>query len=552
MGTQQIGLSSGAVTRLCGCIVCLVLALLWADTAEAEPVPPARAEAVVKGWLLLDAEPLETMIGHGVGKVAAFDHPDGGTSYYVVYLEPSGFVIVAGDDLAGPVIAFSSGNRYDASEANPLGLLVGRDLAGRIAAARAQNAPGALKVQARWRALERLAHEPCEVGPRLRGKSSISQVHVAPLVKSTWSQTTVGGKACYNFYTPHEYPCGCVATAMAQLMRYHRYPKKGVGTNKFVIHVDGARKKRKLRGGDGDGGKYKWKKAVLNPDGSTKKVQRKAIGAVCHDAGVAVHMGYSASGSGATMMDARDAMRDTFGYSSAVLGDNWPQNVPKKQRSRMINAGAAAKRPVLLGIEGNAGGHAIVCDGYGYHSGNLYHHLNMGWAGTSDAWYKLPNVNSTPYSFTTVDQVVYNVFKRGSGEILSGRVTDKNGDAIKGAKVAAERDDGWSRTKKTNKRGIYAFKKLPSRTRYSLSARKKGHKFAPLNVKTGESENGSTTCGNRWNVDFQSSKSSLDLCKAPAGGRGLVLLAQDVLPGVGDAGRVPVWGRWNLIGKAMP
>ena len=40
---------------------------------------------------------------------------------------------------------------------------------------------------------------------------------------------------------------------------------------------------------------------VLVPSGAMTETQRRAIGALCHDAGVAAHMAYSASGSGATM-----------------------------------------------------------------------------------------------------------------------------------------------------------------------------------------------------------------------------------------------------------
>ena len=45
----------------------------------------------------------------------------------MVYLAPSGFVVVPADDRADPVIAFAPAGRYDPSPKNPLGAMVSRD-----------------------------------------------------------------------------------------------------------------------------------------------------------------------------------------------------------------------------------------------------------------------------------------------------------------------------------------------------------------------------------------------------------------------------------------
>ena len=73
----------------------------------------------------------------------------------------------------------------------------------------------------------------------------MSDVRIAPLTQSTWDQQTAAGAgttACYNYYTPPygagnitNYPAGCVATAMAQLMRYYQFPSAGIGTAGFTI-----------------------------------------------------------------------------------------------------------------------------------------------------------------------------------------------------------------------------------------------------------------------------------------------------------------------------
>jgi len=83
------------------------------------------------------------------------------------------------------------------------------------------------------------------------------------------------------------------------------------------------------------------------------------------------------------------------------------------------------------------GGHAIVADGYGYDSTTLYHHLNMGWSGLDNAWYNLPTINADGYDFTSVVNCAYNIYTSGSGEIISGRVFDVNGNPVSGATVRA-------------------------------------------------------------------------------------------------------------------
>ena len=63
------------------------------------------------------------------------------------------------------------------------------------------------------------------------------------------------------------------------------------------------------------------------------------------------------------------------------------------------------------------------------HQQTMYHHLNLGWGSTSDgltanAWYNLPTIDTPFMTFTTLYKVIYNVYKTGTGEVISGRVTD--------------------------------------------------------------------------------------------------------------------------------
>ena len=65
---------------------------------------------------------------------------------------------------------------------------------------------------------------------------------VAPLMKTTWGQNRPYYDNCTFSNNGNTYQCvtGCVATAMAQVMNYYQYPKKGTGSNSYKITYNGA------------------------------------------------------------------------------------------------------------------------------------------------------------------------------------------------------------------------------------------------------------------------------------------------------------------------
>ncbi len=291
-------------------------------------------------------------------------------------------------------------------------------------------------------------------------------------------------KACYNYFTPptepgntNNYVCGCVATAMAQLMYYFQCPSTGVGTPCFTITVNGNSMGRNLHGGDGKGGPYDWTDMPLAPAYfPLTPIQAQAIGNLTFDAGVAVHMQYAASGSGAYMTDAKTALVNTFKYSNAIENPitNLDTGCFECNLYNMMNPNLDAGLPVLLGITGDPGNHCIVVDGYGYSFGTLYHHLNMGWSGDYNAWYALPvidmlNDDGTYTYFWEVTDCLYNVYTNGSGEIISGRVVDASGAPVNGASITATRIGGGTYTAVTGPNGIYSLVGVPSASTYTIT-----------------------------------------------------------------------------------
>jgi predicted secreted protein len=163
-----------------------------------------------------------------------------------------------------------------------------------------------------------------------------------------------------------------------------------------------------------------------------------------------------------------------------------------------------------------------VADGYGYQSSTLYHHLNMGWDGSDDVWYNLPNIDASSIdswssSFNIVDSVIYNIYISGTGEIISGRVTSADTSTpIFNATVTAVKTGGGTYQTTTNAGGIYALANVPSNSTYTISVAMPGHSFADQVVSTGLSQDDVKTSGNCWGVNFASSS-----CVAPSAPTGV-------------------------------
>lgn len=418
--------------------------------------------------------------------------------YYVVSLQPTGFVISSADDGVEPVIAFDWRGKFDPDTANPFFSLLFADMsqrseevfmASQTGKRQAQPKPSTTlsdmeKSQNRWAELIK-RNKPGmrkSAGMQVGGTPTVSDMRIEPLLSSAWDQKTAQGQACYNYYCPpgpdgnaNNYYAGCVATAMGQLMRYWQHPSSASG------HT------------------YIYGNMPLTPQTTSPLTltHRQAIGQLLHDAGVSVNMTYSAGGSSANLLIVDDALTSTFNYGNAR--DIYKSSgLDAATRNLILRSNLAAHYPVIMGIRG-AGGHAVICDGFGYSSDTLYYHINMGWSGNDSAWYNLPTVDGNYARYSSVDALVYNIYTNGTGEIIAGRVLNSSGAPISNATITAS--GGYTATSDDN--GYYGIR-VPSSATYSLTAIAPGYEKKTLaGISVGSSSTSSSgPCGNYVDADF--------------------------------------------------
>lgn len=442
---------------------------------QAAEVSVEQAKRAVGCWLTADPA-LGCRLGHSVAAARACTQTNGAT-FHVVKLNGGGFVVTSADTKIEPVIAFSESEDLVEDERNPLWVLLTRDMAAR-AKVGASNGGASLmsaaplpestsEAEEKWAKL--LSDDPVLMG---QGLASISDVRVAPLVQSTWNQGDVGSDRCYNYYTPGNAVCGCVATAGAQLMRYFEWPRSSTSVPTFTCgscSFNGATRTLTTQGGT-----FNWSDMPYSPTGSMTEIQRQTIGRLTSDIGIICSMKYTTStgsGTGGYMLC---FAFDHFGYSNALA---YQANGDISGRADLKNALVSnfdAKLPVALSLDG-AGGHEIVADGYGYSGNTLYYHFNMGWSGRQNAWYAPPKVANDDYQFNVVDGFVYNIYtNQAKGAVIcSGRVLSGSGTPISQAIVQAKQNGVVKQMVSTDANGIYALI-LPAGS-YAVTASSQGY-----------------------------------------------------------------------------
>ena len=309
--------------------------LLPAWMSLATPVTREQACTAAGNWLKTDPG-LGCRLGQSVASARTCTTTNG-ASFHVVRFAGGGFVVMSADTSQHPVLAFSDSSDLVESADNPLWCIVRADISRRAAAtagasriAKGRRASSAFDASAKWSRL--LAPTPKSRAGN--GLPTVSDLRVGEILGTKWGQTVNSiynnyGELCYNMFTPSNYPCGCVATAMGQIMLHHRHPERPKVVAR-PCRVAGEPVTLSVRGNP-----YDWTNMKRIPeadslvswyDGGATAIERSAIGGLTYDCGVAMCMDWGAPvGDFTTDMRqsasfgafAFEALTNVFGYANA-------------------------------------------------------------------------------------------------------------------------------------------------------------------------------------------------------------------------------------------
>lgn len=283
----------------------------------------------------------------------------GTPALYVFNKGTKGFIITSADDRMPALLGYSDNGSFDLNNASP---------------------------ELKWwlsQYVDEAAYFFKNEGKfTLSSRASTEREDILPLIKTKWNQ----GQP-YNLDCPEDKGgrsvTGCVATAMAQIIKYHRFPVTGTGEHSYSWN--------------GTTLSFDYGAAVFDYgnmldeydpyEDTATETQKRAVAQLMYACGVGVNMKYSSGESGAGDYGIPYALKNLFNYDNGVRYVKRSYYTTQEWED-MVYSELQGGYPVLYSGRSPAG-HAFVCDGYE----NGYFHINWGWGGTSDGYYLLSALN---------------------------------------------------------------------------------------------------------------------------------------------------------------
>ncbi len=310
-------------------------------------------------------------IGFTSNLAPRINEPNQRTFFYVFNVSYFGYIIVSGDDQVTPILAYSDQGNFHPNNIPNNAKKILEEYKTQIRDVIENQIPATEEITSEWNFLKNGGNST----------SPTSVLTVNPLVQAQWNQNPF-----YNALCPGGSVTGCVATAMAQIMKFWNYPATGSGFHSYNHSTYGT-----LSSNFGST-TYNWASMPNSIFGSNT-----AIATLMLHCGISVNMDYSPQVSGAYVISAMSpiqncseyAMKTYFGYKNTMQGVQ-RVNYNQTQWINLLKAELNAGRPILYAGFGSGGGHAFVCDGY---DNNNFFHFNWGWGGAYDGYFSINALN---------------------------------------------------------------------------------------------------------------------------------------------------------------
>ena len=324
-----------------------LIAVVISLTMSAKEV--TEQQALLKAQRFMQGKQLRTRNLHRAASAKS-------NSYYVFNAESNGgFVIVSGDDRTEEILGYSDKGTF-----------------------RMEQMPDNVKT---WLAFYEQSIKSLEGQQSQKVTNRAPRPVIAPLIKTQWDQ-----------YSPYNLQCpmdggelsltGCVATALAQVMYYHRWPQDATGV--IPAYTTGT---RGFYMPELPATTFKWDKMQETYTTEDTGEAADAVAELMRYCGQINEMNYTSESSGASLNTSR--LAELFGYSKGMF-TAWRSDYYSSQWEDMIYEELANGRPVLYSGSSATGGHQFICDGY---DENGLFHINWGWGGYCDGYFLLSVAN---------------------------------------------------------------------------------------------------------------------------------------------------------------
>jgi len=344
------------------------LAALCAAGAWAAPVTVDRAKATAAAFM-------KAKRGSAVSVKDVVSKND---TYYIINLNPGGWVIVSADDIVNPILGYSATGslKWHAIPENFRGMLdVYKSEITTIK-------HSGLKTQdSRWKSISRPG--------MLRMNSRAGEGIIDNLIPVNFNQSAPFNKYCPgSTSSKNKALVGCVAVAMSQAMTAQRFPAQPQGMMEYSAANYG------LLSINFDTEKpYDWEAII-----SGKNSQDEAARLLYH-AGMSVRMNYGVEGSGIPSNEVyriTDALADNFGYAASDLSYKWRDSYKGDWDALILNELNAGRAVIYNAVDNVSSsvhaGHSFNVDGY---DGDGMFHVNWGWGGVGNGYFALNRLESS-------------------------------------------------------------------------------------------------------------------------------------------------------------
>jgi hypothetical protein len=392
-----------------------LLAIFMIINAEAKLVTLVEAEQVAKNFIYITANKYENGIAiEDIRLSDPYIYRSGNDAVFYAFQMNPGFVIISAEDAYMPVLGYSFDGRFIFDNAPEQYRKFILNYVDQIEFIRDQQVQPAAEITSAWNELR---------NENITSISVSRERDVAPLLSSLWDQGSP-----YNMLCPED-PAGpggrvwvgCVATAMAQIMYYWRYPETGTGSHCYTPGNSSYGQQCANFGQT----TYDWAGMINGIDNRFPDANAE----LQYHCAVSVNMDFSPDGSGSQSYLVPDRISQYFRYNDAVYEER--QDFSYSNWVNLLKADIDAGKPIYYsGYTDDWSGHAFVCDGY---QGENFH-FNFGWSGSSNDYYTLYDVGgfsnwqACVRNFAPTDSN-YPYYSAGSRTLTnrSGSITDGSG-----------------------------------------------------------------------------------------------------------------------------